>query len=827
MRGTFSLPGTERQYERSLPFNLLHVDLVLSVSFQERMVTGHATWTFERTAPRPEKLVLDAVALDVKKVLIQGRSGWKKAPFSYDCERLEIDVGKAKSGRVRIDYAARPERGLYFLSPDEHYPDRPTQLWSQCQDEDARHWFPCHDKPHVKCTARFEITAPQRFSVLCNGTLSSEKKNGKQRTKTTTYEMAQRMPSYLFTLVVGEFDTIEDRPAKLASGRSIPVTYWVPKGRKADGRRGFARTPDMIELFSELSGVEYPYERYTQVVVSEFIFGGMENTTATTMYEHVLLDERAAIDIDSYDLVAHELAHQWFGDWVTCKDWAHAWLNEGFATYFEHIEREHRENRDEYLLGVERDLNTYLGEAASRYSRPIVCRDYEEPIDLFDRHLYEKGGLVLHCLRATLGDENFWAGVREYLSAHAQSSVTTDNLRAALERHSGRSLDRFFDEWVYRAGHANVRAKVSWASGQLTVTFEQLSKHHYELDFEVEVVDSKGKAHRLHRTSGDKHAAVSLHLDARPKHVVVDPELRLLGRVSIEAPTDMLKDQLLRATSPRGKRQAARLLAKKNDFSVVSTLQTALSRKNESWTVRAAAARALGELRNEDAFEALAKYGNEKHAKVRHAVIVALGKFRTRASFELLSSLLKKEKSYLATAAAARSLGQTRRGEAARLLQRQLRQASWGDVVAAAAADGIAALRRDDGAGILMKHTEYGQPTRLRRTAVRALARLSDDKKTRQHLEDLLDDPHPHVRLDVASALGQLEQKEARAALERHLGREKDPRVIRRVREILRDLGQQETHRDLKDKVSQLERQLNEVLGRVNALEAKHGGKKK
>ncbi len=827
MRGTFSLPGTERQYERSLPFNLLHVDLTLTISLEERLVSGSATWRYERNAPEATTLVLDAVAFDVRNVRLKSRSGWKTASFSYDSEKLEIDVGEGKSGELRIDYAARPERGLYFLAPDEHYRGRPLQVWSQCQDEDARYWFPCHDKPHVKCTATFAITAPQRFSVLCNGTLIREKKDAKKQRKTTTYEMAKRMPSYLFTLVIGEFDKIDDRPAILPSGRSVPVSYWVPKGRKEDGMRGFARTPDMIELFSNLSGVEYPYERYTQVVVSEFIFGGMENTTATTMYEHVLLDERAALDIDSYDLVAHELAHQWFGDWVTCKDWAHAWLNEGFATYFEHIEREHREDRDEYLLGVERDLATYLGESASRYSRPIVCREYSEPIDLFDRHLYEKGGLVLHCLRMKLGDTTFWKGIRNYLSQHGEGNVTTTDLRRALELESGRSLDRFFDEWVYRAGHAHVRAKVSWASAELIVSFEQLTKHHYDLDYEVTVVDAKGKTHRLHQTSDSKHAALSLRLEQRPKHVVVDPDLRILGRVTVEAPTDLLKDQLRFAKTARGKRQAARMLANKKDFSTVDVLKKALLSKRENWSVRSAAARALGELRSDSAFAALAAAASEKNPKIRHAVIVALGRFRSKESYLLLAKMLKGEKSYMARAAATRSIGQTRRQEGARTLIKQLEEPSWGDVVAAAAADGIAALKREEGTSVLMKQTEYGKPTRLRRSAARALARLSDDRKTREHLADLLDDPHPHVRLDVASALGQLGQEEAKTILQQHLTREQDGRVIRRIRELVRQLEHNASQRELKDKVAQLERQLNEVLGRVSTLEAARRGARK
>lgn len=820
VRGVFALPGTHRKYERSLPFALPHVELELEVLIDEQSVRGRATWQFERRSPTESRIALDAVAFDIEQVELRTDAGFEAVPYDYDAETLNIELGDANAGEFRISYRARPERGLYFLSPDDSYPDRPKQVWSQCQDEDARHWFPCHDKPHVKSTATFRITAPETYSVLCNGVLDSSSRDAQARLTTTVYRMTQRLPSYLFTLVVGEFDKIQDRPAQLPSGRSVPIEYWVPKGRIDDGKRGFARTPEMIEHFSELLGVEYPYERYTQVVVSDFIFGGMENTTATTMYEHVLLDERAAIDIDSYDLVAHELAHQWFGDWVTCNDWSQAWLNEGFATYFEHVERERRQNRDEYLLGVERDLETYLSEAGSRYSRPVVCRDYHEPIDLFDRHLYEKGGLVLHALRTSLGDAVFWPAIGRYLVAHAQGSVTTEDLRTSLESESGRSLERFFDEWVYRAGHPSVKVKVSWAGERLTVGFEQQTKHSYELEYEIVVRHADGSERTLLQTSADKHFSFTLHSTSRPQHVVIDPQLRLLGSVRIEAPANMLCDQLRNGHSARARSQAAKLLVGKRDFHRVGLLAQVLSKPKESWLVRAQCARSLGELRSDEALEALKSAVGVAQPKVRAAVANALGRYRTRAAFEALEGMLKQEQSYSVESAIARALGRTRQAAAATLLERELGQASWADIVQSAAADGIAALRDTRLAPLLMQQTQYGRPTRLRRTAAMALARLSDDRPTRQHLEDLLGDRHPHVRADAVAALGVLGGKEARAALERHVERERDGRVVRRAREVLRRLTQGDGDRELKDRLANLERQLNEALGRLTTLES-------
>ncbi len=826
-RGAFALAGTRRQYERSLPFTFDHVDLSLRLDLDRKRVQGVAVWHFERRSRDATELTLDAVAFDIGRVQLSpgsnasGKLAWKDVGFSYDSEQLRVEIPKKVTrGQLRIEYSAAPSRGLYFLAPDEHYPNRPQQVWSQCQDEDARHWFPCHDKPHVKVTAAFEVTVSDDVSVLCNGTPGKVSASKRSRTKTYRYAMPQRMPSYLFTLVAGQFEVIEDRSARLASGREVAVEYWVPNGAIEDGKRGFARTPEMIELFSKVTGVEYPYERYTQVVVSDFIFGGMENTSATTMYEHVLLDERAAIDIESYDLVAHELAHQWFGDWVTCKDWSHAWLNEGFATYFEHIEREHREGRAEYLLGVERDVETYLSEASGRYQRPIVCRDYNEPIDLFDRHLYEKGGLVLHGLRTKLGDEAFWKGIQSYLDANAQGSTVTADLRKALEQSSGLSLERYFDEFVHRAGHPSIKVKVTYAAERLTVVFEQTSTHHYELDFEVVVRDNGNKVHRLKTSSDQKHTTLVLETKHRPKYVIIDPELRLTGQLSIEMPTDMLKHQLTHGETVRARCQAASLLKGKLDFHLVGALQKQLAHRKEHWAVRAACARSLGSLRNDQARDALAAHVGTADPKVRQAVCEALGQYRTASAAKTLAGALKKEKSYLVRAAIVRALGRTRQAAHAKTVQTMLDEASWASVVGSAAADALATLDTENNVEVLKTKTRYGEPTRVRRTAALALARCGEGRQVRRHLIDLLDDPQPHMRADVAHALGALGDKAARGAIELRLARERDGRVSRRLREVSNRLSQADNTRELKDRVQQLERQLGEALARVTTLEA-------
>ncbi len=699
-------------------------------------------------------------------------------------------------------------------------PNRPRQVWSQCQEEDARYFIPCIDKPHVKMTTEIAVRVPNGWTVLSNGALV-EKTTPKKGAWRFHWKMDAPHPSYLLTLVAGEFDEIEEiatrggaaRADAGASGKSgksgkakggkdgprdgVPLSYYVPKGRLEDGLRTFARTPNMIEHFAALTGTPYPWNKYAQVVVSDFIFGGMENTTATTMYEHILLDTRASIDITSDDLIAHELAHQWFGDYVTCRDWSEGWLNEGFATFFEHVWRERLKGRDEYEHGLKVDLDAYVGEASGRYRRPIVCQDYDAPLDLFDRHLYEKGGLALHTLRVELGDTLFWSGVELYLTRHARGVVETRDLLRAMEDVSGRSLGRFFEQAIYKPGHPELDVNVSWEKGVLTVSAKQHQStsdgvpaaFEFPLVIDVFAAGETGSARRERLLVTQKADSFALPCEARPAFVVVDPEMRVLGEVRVKAPNDMLREQLAKAPSARGRWLAAEALSTSDDPVTIAALAERLEADDEMWTVRSECAEALGRVRADEAFAALVRSATVKHPKVRRAVAAALGRFRTAAAEDAIRPRALSDASYLVEAEAARSLGKTKRSTAFEVLVEVAARSSWADVVALGAVDGLAALRDERATPHLVLWTKYGRATRVRRSAILALPKLDDGRKTREALEDLLADPDPHLRIDVARALGEIGDVKARGGLRDRLEIDLAPRVRRRLRETLRDLG--------------------------------------
>src|SRR5947207_1086492 len=336
--------------------------------------------------------------------------------------------------------------GINFIKPTASDPARPRQIWTQGEAESNHLWFPCFDHPNDFTTTEVIATVELPFTVISNGALVKVKDN-RDGTRTFDWRIDQPHATYLTSLIVGEFTPVEDRYT------GIPITTYVYPSQVEEGKVTAARLAEMVKFFSEKTGVKYPYAKYAQTTVRDF-GGGMENISATTQTDNMIHDKRTELDQTSDSLQSHELAHQWFGDYVTCRTWSDIWLNEGFATYFQAMWDEHSLGRDDFLyMDVKGNQDQYYRAWGLGNRRTIVTKNYANPDAVFDTYAYPRGGAVLHMLRTVLGEENWWRSINHYLTKYAHQPVETEQFRIAIEETTGQPMDWFFDEWLYKMGH--------------------------------------------------------------------------------------------------------------------------------------------------------------------------------------------------------------------------------------------------------------------------------------------------------------------------------------------------------------------------------------
>ncbi|MEE9285638.1 MAG: M1 family aminopeptidase [Dehalococcoidia bacterium] len=823
------MPGAKPQYARDRTFNLHHIKLEIEIDVEKKRIAGSSSLTVSPVTDGLEIIDLDALELTIHGVRLDSGE-----PLSFDAGdgtvrvRLPQPLAAGRRATVTIDYEGTPRRGLYFVGPDDAYHDKPTQVWTQGQDQDSRYWFPCYDYPNQRATSEVIATVPERFFALSNGRLVETRHDAARKTRTYHWSQEQPHVTYLITLVAGEYVEIAD------SHDGVPVQYYVPPGREKDARRAMGNTPKMMELFSELTGLAYPWAKYAQITVADFIFGGMENTTATTLTDNALLDERAKIDYSSDPLVAHELAHQWFGDLLTCKDWSHAWLNEGFATYFEALFTERDLGVDEFRYELFRNAGSYVGEDTARYRRSLVTRVYDDPIELFDRHLYEKGCLVLHMLRYVLGDELFFKAVRHYAQKHRDGVVGTEELRQAIEEATGRTMEAFFDQWVYKAGHPDFKVKYSWDDAtklaEVTVTQSQEADGEtsiFQMPLVIDFTWEGGfKSFKLELT--EKEHRFHLPLDQKPLMMRFDPGNHILKTIEEELPKEMHLYRLAHDDDVIGRVRAAKALAKAGAPDGIAALKRAVL-NDGFWGVQAEAARALGSVRSTAAREALLESLSVRHPKARRAVVAALGEFKDEAVAEAVGKLLAAgDESYFVEAEAARTLGKTRSANAFEPLVQALDRDSHMEVIRAATMDGLASLRDERGLEVAKGWAQYGKPEMVRGAALVAVAKLGEEKKeTLEFLADFLRDPALRVRLRAAEALENLGDGKAVPALEAQANRELDGRARRRMREAATSVregakGKEEANK-LREDVDKLAEENKGLRDRLDKLEARLG----
>ncbi|MEK9136512.1 MAG: M1 family metallopeptidase, partial [Bacteroidota bacterium] len=362
---------------------------------------------------------------------------------------------------VSIEYSCKPKSGLYFVQPDSTNPTRRQQIWTQGEDTDNHYWFPCYDYPNDKATSEVIGTVPDTYTLVSNGKLLKTNQDARNKTKTFHWFESKPHSSYLIMLAAGEYEVVRERY------RNFPLEYYVYKDRVEDGVRSLGKTAAAMKFFEEKIGFPYPWEKYAQIWISNFMWGGMENVSAVTLNDDsYLLDRRAAIDFTSDDVVAHELAHQWWGDLVTSRDWNHLWLHEGFANYFEALFKRQEKGEEYFQHDLLGQAHSVLSTEEAYGRKPIAGEDG------FSANTYAKGSWVLHMLRDVIGEAGFWKAIRYYVQRHAFGNVDSHEFMLAVEDATGRSLGWFFQQWVYKTGHPKIQVSSSWNEGAKTLDLE-------------------------------------------------------------------------------------------------------------------------------------------------------------------------------------------------------------------------------------------------------------------------------------------------------------------------------------------------------------------
>jgi aminopeptidase N len=577
--------------ERVRKYDLQHQVTTLRFDWPRHAVTGTTTLTIgglPGAAPL-SSVVIDAGDMTFKRVATND----KPLKFDYDQRALTVHLATPlRSGQktsITIDYdGANRTKGAYFR-PAKHI------VWTQGETEDNHYWVPTYDFPNDKTTWEFYIWTAKGERALSNGRLAGSRAVGDSIE--WHWLLDKPASTYLMTTVVGNYTILQDK-----SWRNVPVGYWTYPDSVDAGWRGFAKTPQAIDVFSRKTGVPYPWSKYDQIVIPEFQYGGMENVTATSQNDAEILHPAwSEPQANSVGLMAHELGHQWYGDLLTTRDWGDVWLNEGFATFMEQIFREED-------LGVDEAALDRLGaqeqtiDADRRTRRPIVWNKWvNDPIEVFfSGHIYPKGATILQMLRHQLGDALFWKAMNHYTTSHAYGNVVTDDLRKAFEETTGRDYKAFFDQWVYGAGFPvfQVSSLYDRAARRLVISAKEVQPRDsmtgfFDVDVDVEARTDSGTVRfvvPVRNGSGEAGA----NLKAPPRSIRWDKGNWVLDLTDFPRSTRMMQFQLVNDDDVLGRIEAVDVLAQRPADQLALNAIVLATRNDRFWGVRARAVDAIG-----------------------------------------------------------------------------------------------------------------------------------------------------------------------------------------------------------------------------------------
>ena len=524
--------------------DLVHTKLEVSFDWAKKQLNGKATITLHPHFYPVDSLVLNARGMDIHEVsLVSGDGTKSKLAYVYDdgtSIRIRLDrlYKKDEDYRVFVDYTSKPEelalggsraitkdKGLYFINADGSNPEKPRQVWTQGETESNSAWFPTIEDPQQKMTQEIYIIVDTALTTVSNGLLITTV-NNHDGTKTDYWKQSLPAAPYLTMIAASDFAVVRDK------WKNIEVNYYIDREYEKYAKMIFGNTPEMIEHFSTLLGMDYPWEKYAQLVAYDYVSGAMENTTAVVHGTNMLQDSSDYVDGNYEDYISHELFHHWFGDLVTCESWSNITLNESFANYAEYLWREYKFGRDDADHLNQNDQALYL--LVSKSADPDLVRfDYNDREDVYDGISYDKGGRILHMLRKYVGDDAFFASLNLYLQSHRFGAAEAHELRLAFEKVTGEDLNWFFNEWYFNHGHPVIEINYEWndSTKTQTVIVEQKQDFDknplYRIPLRADIYHDGGVEHRNIVIEKAKEI-FEWKFPSRPDLVNVDGERALL-----------------------------------------------------------------------------------------------------------------------------------------------------------------------------------------------------------------------------------------------------------------------------------------------------------
>jgi aminopeptidase N len=764
------LARADEPYARSRDYDLRNVKTHLWFDTDQRKVRGEVTHSISMFRDDLSQIKFDSVALNIQAVTLDG----KDAKFTVTENNLIVDLARpSKRGEtheVFIRYEGQPKKGLYFVLPDKNYPNRPKEVWSQGEAEDTRYYIPIYDYPNDRTTSEMLVTVPANWITISNGDLLGTKTET-DGMKTWDWKQSQPLSTYLISVVAGEFVEKKD------SWNGMPVRYVVPRGDESKIDSTFSRTKDMITLFSEKLDVKYPWAQYAQSSVNDFIEGGMENTSATTLTTRGLVHPKLAAEeregSDSLD--SHELAHQWFGDLVTCRDWANIWLNEGFATYFEHYWTEQHYGADDVAYEYWRDQNNWFRQKRL-YPVPIVQRNFSDSIE-YAGNVYNKGGWVLKMLRTKLGDRDFFHALHYYLETNKNQNVVTADLEKAIDQSTATNVDHFFHQWIWRAGAPKYEVSYTYddSAHQVKLLVKQTQKVEgmvdlFDMPVDVEIATASGRKTSTIEVS-QAEETFTLPSASAPLDVIFDKGDKVLKSVEFKKDAPALIYQLKNAQDVPDRADAALALGMlgqaKDSPDVVAALGYA-AQHDSFWGIRSESLKALGKIGSLDSEKQIMAALNDEAPWVREVAVQQLGGFKSDSTLgPRLTEIAANDQAYRVRAAALQAVGELKAPNAFETLSAAVRSDSPDDSLRNAGLEGLGTLGDERGVPLLLEWSAPGKDFDTRSAAIGGLTSVDPKNKAiTQALISYLQEPYIDIKLSSIFALTRRGDPDAIPALE-------------------------------------------------------------